>query len=97
MRLILIRHGQSLSLVQSGDEEILADDVNFLTDEGRAINFYTQIAIAEFQNFARICVTGAKLPRSLIQSNSISSAALAFYSFPKLLASEALDAFPPRV
>jgi broad specificity phosphatase PhoE len=36
MRLLLIRHAKSRSLLQSGDEDVLADDLNILTDEGRA-------------------------------------------------------------
>ena len=36
MRLLLIRDGQSLSVVQADHEEILPDEINFLTDQGRA-------------------------------------------------------------
>jgi hypothetical protein len=31
MRLLLIRHGQSRSLLQSSDDEVLPDDINILT------------------------------------------------------------------
>jgi len=56
MRLILIRPGQSLSLVQTREEEILTDDVNFLTDEGRAtsarLGKYLSIRFPEVMMFA---------------------------------------------
>ena len=56
MRLLLIRHGQSLSLLQSSDEEVLADDLNVLTDEGRAssarLGKYLSICFPEVVMFA---------------------------------------------
>jgi 2,3-bisphosphoglycerate-dependent phosphoglycerate mutase len=56
MRLLLIRHGQSRSLLQSSDEEVLPDDINVLTDEGRAssvrLGKYLSICFPEVVMFA---------------------------------------------
>jgi 2,3-bisphosphoglycerate-dependent phosphoglycerate mutase len=56
MRLLSIRHGKSRSLLQSGDEDVLADDLNILTDEGRAssarLGKHLSICFAEVILFA---------------------------------------------
>lgn len=62
MRLLLIRHGQSLSVVQADHEEILPDEVNFLTGQGRA----ETAKLGEFlsRRFPKVVMFASPLPRA---------------------------------
>jgi broad specificity phosphatase PhoE len=62
MHLLLIRHGQSRSMVQADNETILPDDVNFLTHQGRAES--RKLGAFLSARFPEVILFASPLPRA---------------------------------
>lgn len=62
MQLVLIRHGEALSAVQGDDEEILDDESDVLTDQGRAES--AKLGEALSFHFPKATLFASTLPRA---------------------------------